>query len=76
VQSSVTREPLILKEADRKFFQPRWRRVIVTLLCIAWSAFEFAKGDSTWGFLSGAAAIYCVWNFFIAWKSEAKTGSG
>jgi hypothetical protein len=62
----------ILRESDRTFFQPLWRRLAVTAVCVVWSAFEFANGESFWGLLTGAAAAYAAWNFFVVWTDNPK----
>ena len=64
----------ILKDSDRQFFRPLWRRVAVTILCAVWSAFELSNGETLWGGLAGAAAAYAAWNFFVVWDADKKAG--
>lgn len=57
----------MLRDSDRAFFKPLWRRIAVTAVCALWSAFEFANGQTFWGVLTGAIAAYAAWIFFAAW---------
>ncbi len=68
-----SRESGILKDSDKQFFKPLWRRVAVTGVCAIWSAIELANGNTLWGGLAGAAAAYAAWNFFVVWEAD-KTG--
>lgn len=47
------------------FFRPLWRRVLVTVLCLAWAAVEFAGGAAFWGTLFAGIGALCVYEFFI-----------
>jgi hypothetical protein len=62
-----------MKERDREFFGPLWRRVLVTVLVAAWTAVEWYRGEAFWGMLTGAVLAYCVWAFFISWDRDAPT---
>lgn len=54
-----------LFDVQLPFFRPLWIRVLVTLVCLGWSAVEFAGGTPFWGILFGAAGVYCAWQFFV-----------
>lgn len=58
-----------MKQADLKWFEPLWRRVLVTGICVAWAGFEwFYSGDQLWRWLTLALVGYAVWTFFINFK--------
>ncbi|WP_116472713.1 hypothetical protein [Zobellella maritima] len=53
-----------MKEKDLIFFQPLWRRIAVTLFCLAWSLYEWLSGAQLWGMITAGLAIYCYWCLF------------
>lgn len=62
----------MLRENDRKFFEPIWRRYAVTIFCAAWSGWEWFNGETMWSTMVGGIAIYCVWAFFIKFDQNKK----
>ena len=56
-----------MSEAEgHPWFRPLYRRVLVTLLCACWLAFELALGGETlWLYLSGGCLAYAVWELFL-----------
>jgi len=50
------------------FFNPKWRRVAVTLFAGVWAVIEFATRTPFWGVLFGAVAAWCAWTFFVTWN--------
>lgn len=59
-----------MKERDRIFFQPMWRRVAVTVFCALWAIFEWLTGSSFWGIIATGMAFYCYWAFFIEFEKS------
>lgn len=58
-----------MKDSDRAFFQPLWRRVAITLFATAWTIWEWVfNQEAFWGILTSAVVAYCVWAFFLNWK--------
>lgn len=55
-----------LLDTDHPFFAPRWRRVAIVALTLAWALFEFVAGSPFWGVLFGAIGLYAAHAFFIA----------
>lgn len=53
------------------FFRPAWRRALITGFSLAWAAVEASNGNVFWTILFGAAGLYLVWAFFIAWDDSA-----
>ncbi len=53
--------------AAHPWFEPLHRRVLVTLLCAGWLAFEawYAPGG-LWLWLALAATGYALWDFFLS----------
>jgi len=54
-----------MKESDRTFFQPLWRRVVLLGLLLGWTGLEWWGGDQFWGVMTSAAALYALWTFFL-----------
>ena len=52
------------------FFRPLWRRVVTTLACLAWTAYEVTLGLTMWAIIFGAASVYLAWEFFVAFDPE------
>lgn len=70
-----------MKQADVDFFRPMWRRVLATAIVAAWCAYEtFFSHDQLWMAVTGAALVYCVWNFFLRYPKDTDppgtTGGG
>ena len=61
-----------MKEQDRIFFKPRWRRVAVTLVCVLWAAFEWLTQQPFWGMIASGLAGYCYWNLFYTWEDPGE----
>lgn len=59
-----------MKQRDLDFFQPLWRRVAVTVLCVLWSLFEWYSGEPLWGMVTAGLAFYCYWNFFHNFEAQ------
>lgn len=62
-----------MRESDRKFFEPLWRRVAVTAFCASWAAWELYNGEQFWALLAGALAAYCAWTFIIKFDQNEKS---
>ena len=61
-----------MRENERDFFRPLWRRVAVTGFCAAWAIWEFSSNETTWAMIMGAVTAYCIWNFFINFDDDEK----
>lgn len=49
------------------WFQPLHRRVLVTLLCAAWTAWEgFHDAGSIWFLLTAGITAWGIWDFFLS----------
>jgi hypothetical protein len=59
-----------LKQNDLNWFEPMYRRVMVLAVCVGWAAFEFWRGDQTWGWIMAAFSAYTIWTFFITFDSK------
>jgi len=59
-----------MRENDRKFFKPLWRRVGVTLFCLAWSGWEWYNEQTLWATMVGGIFLYCIWAFFIKFDPD------
>ena len=58
----------MLTESDRAFFRPKWRRVTVTLFCIAWAILEWVSNEPIWAMVAAGITLYCLWNFFYKFE--------
>lgn len=61
---------MILRESDRKFFKPLWRRVVIVAFCSAWAAWEWFNGAAFWGMLVTGIALYALWAFIITFNEN------
>ena len=49
------------------WLQPLYRRVLVTLFCVAWTAWEgIYDAGSIWFLLMLGITAYAVWDFFLS----------
>ena len=55
-------------DVQTPFFRPLWRRVVVTVVCLAWAAMEISTGAVFWAILFGAAGLYLAWQFFVVFN--------
>jgi len=60
----------MLKERDVEFFRPLWLRIAVVVFCLVWTAWEWSNGETFWGALSLAIAIYGIWVFFVSFDKD------
>lgn len=63
-----------MKQNDLTWFAPLWRRVLVLVVCLGWCAFEFLRGDPTWGWIMAAFSAYAIWTFFITFDKKLEEG--
>ncbi len=56
------------------FFLPVWRRLIVVLVCVMWSVFEFVMLAPFWGLVFGVIGVYALWQFFFDGWPESESG--
>jgi hypothetical protein len=55
-----------LFDVQHPWFIPLYRRIIVVVLLLGWTVFEFLRGSPFWGVLFGGLGLYCAHQFFIA----------
>ena len=67
-----------MRQTEKDWFQPLWRRVAVTGFVAAWFGFEVLWArDEFWMMITGAALAYAVWSFFIKFEEKSSTpGTG
>lgn len=61
-----------MRESDREFFKPLWRRIAVTLFCAAWAGWEWSRSENLWATMLGVATAYCIWTYFITFDADKK----
>ncbi len=59
-----------MREADRTFFRPLWRRLVLVGIIVVWTGLEWWNGDSFWGMLTSAALAYSVWSLILNFDPE------
>ncbi len=59
-----------MKEKDRVFFRPLWRRVAATLFCALWAIFEWLTQQPFWGMVAVGLTGYCYWEFFHTFEES------
>ena len=47
-------------------FRPLWARLLATGICLGWATVELLSQAVFWAILFGAAGVYMVWAFFVA----------
>lgn len=57
-----------LFEVRSPFFRPMWRRVVATVVCLGWAAFELYNGSVLWAALFGAGGAILFWQFFVTFE--------
>lgn len=60
----------MLLDNRHPFYRPLWRRIVIVLVCVAWSVMEFATGSPFWGTIALGLAGYGVWALFIDYRPE------
>lgn len=64
-------------DAGHPFYKPLWRRIVITAICAAWTAYEvFFGGDGMWLVFAAGMTAYAVWTFFIAWPKDEPPAAG
>lgn len=59
---------MISTNQQHPFLDPLWRRVAVVVFCAAWSAMEWANGQTTWGTMTAVATIYGAWTLLYKYE--------
>ena len=70
--SNKPKTPFYLIDTDSDFYKPVGVRAAICISVICWAAIELYNGQGFWGVLSGAAAVYCVYVRFVAYKPPAE----
>ena len=67
-----------MKEHEKDFFRPMWRRVAITVFLVGWLGFELLYShDQMWALIVGCALAYAVWSFFISFdRRDGDKGNG
>jgi hypothetical protein len=55
-------------DLDHPFFKPLWIRVLIVVVTLAWTAFEFSTGSPFWGVLFGAVGLFAAYRFFVVFN--------
>lgn len=64
-----------MRQSERDWFRPLWRRVAVTAFVAVWFAWEAIwNQDPLWMTITGGALAYAVWSFFIRFDQPGKSG--
>ena len=72
---------MAMNSRDADFFRPMWRRVVVTVVVVAWFCYETflaVPRDAMWVTITSVGLVYCVWNFFLRYPQDppGSTGGG
>ncbi|WP_075289629.1 hypothetical protein [Pararhizobium arenae] len=59
-------------DVDHPFYRPLWRRLLIVLFCVAWTAVEFYNGATTWGFIFLAVGAYAACSLLIFFNPKDK----
>jgi len=55
-------------------FRPLWIRSMIVGFTLAWAGFEAWNGNLIWAAVFGAAGLYCLYQFFIAFDPDGGEG--
>lgn len=59
------------------WFQPLYRRILVTLFCVAWAIWEgYYDMGSIWFLLMLGVTAWAVWDFFLSGNYVVATSQG
>ncbi len=61
-----------MKDRDHPFFRPLYRRVLVTLFCALWAAWEIYNGERFWAYITMGVTAYAVWVYLITYDRDRK----
>ncbi len=61
----------MLKESDKEFLKPRWKRIATLSVLIAWAAAEWYWQEPFWGVVVTALAGWAYWQFFVVFDRES-----
>ena len=56
------------------FFRPKWRRIVLTLICFGWAVVEFVNGAPAWAAVFVAIGAYLGWVLLIAYDPAGDDG--
>ena len=59
-----------MKDRDHPFFRPLYRRVLVTLFCAAWAAWEVYNGERLWSYITMGITAYAAWVFLFTYDRQ------
>ncbi|KMK69000.1 hypothetical protein [Puniceibacterium sp. IMCC21224] len=59
-----------LFDLRQPFFLPLWRRVATLAVAGGWAVVELVSGSPGWAALFAALAIYCAYEFFVAFNPD------
>ena len=59
-----------MKDRDHPFFRPLYRRVLVTLFCAAWAAWEVYNGERMWSYIAMGITAYSFWVFLLTYDRD------
>lgn len=61
------------------FLDPLWRRVVLVVLCAAWTAVEAYHQNTFWATMVGAVTAYGAWAYLYDYRpstEDEKPGDG
>ena len=59
-----------MKDRDHPFFRPLYRRILVTLFCAAWAAWEIYNGEQLWAYITMGITAYSAWVFLLTYDRD------
>jgi hypothetical protein len=59
-----------MKDRDHPFFRPLYRRILVTLFCAVWAAWEVYNGERMWAYITMGITAYAAWVYLITYDRD------
>lgn len=61
-------------DVEHPFLVPLWRRIVLVLVCVGWSALEWASGSTFWGVIALGFAGYAIVALLLRFDVERARG--
>jgi hypothetical protein len=63
-----SKTPFYLIDTTNPFYRPLWLRATICISVVLWATLETVMKEPFWSVIAIAAAVYCVYVLFIAYK--------
>jgi hypothetical protein len=57
-------------DLEHPFLVPLWRRILVVVICLVWTAVEWRTGAAFWAVIASGFALYAIWALLLRFDVE------